>query len=86
MEMTSANTDALASPVPDRARDAVDRDVLLSAYSDGKINRQVVEAATGLWFGEILIELGKRGLPPPRVDSTVHFNARQRELYQRIFG
>ena len=61
-------------------------DQLLLKYSKGQLGRKELEQASGLWFGEILAELGRRGWPLPRVDSTVHFNAAQRELYRQVFG
>lgn len=65
------------SPQPDK---------LFEAYSSGKIPRRILEEKTGLWFGEILQELGKRGLSLPRVDSTVYYNSRQMALYNSIFN
>ena len=61
-------------------------DQLLRAYSEGKSGRRELERATGLWFGEILAELARRGLPLPRVDTRVHFNEAQRRLYEQVFG
>jgi hypothetical protein len=61
-------------------------DQLLRAYSEGKTGRRELEHATGLWFGEVLAELARRGLPLPRVDTRVHFNEAQRRLYEQVFG
>lgn len=61
------------------------KDKLFEAYSSGKITRQTLEEKTGLWFGEILEELGKRGLRLPRVDSSIYWNDKQMALYNSIF-
>ncbi|MBV6320987.1 hypothetical protein [Duganella violaceipulchra] len=59
---------------------------LLAAYSEGRISRRELEQSSGLWFGEILNELARRGLPLPRVDSRLHFNEAQRNVFERVFG
>lgn len=61
-------------------------DQLLAAYSSGRMSRRALEKATGWWFGDILSELTRRGLPLPRVDSRVHFSEAQRRLFERVFG
>jgi len=61
-------------------------DEILSSYASGKISRRNVEEATGLWFTDILAELGRRGLQLPRVDTRVHLNDKQLALYNAIFG
>jgi hypothetical protein len=61
-------------------------DQVLAAYSQGKMSRKELERATGLWFGEILVELARCRLPLPRVDTRVHFNEAQHLLYRRVFG
>lgn len=61
-------------------------DQLLAAYSCGHRSRRELEQATGLCFGEILSELARLGLPLPRVDTRVHFNEAQRQLFGRVFG
>lgn len=60
-------------------------DTLLAQYSSGAIGRRELERDSGLWFGDILAELAKRGLPLPRVDSTMHFNVAQQALYDKVF-
>jgi hypothetical protein len=60
-------------------------DELMKAYSSGAITHRELEAQTGLWFGDVLGELGKRGLPLPRVDSTVHYNEKQMAVYKSVF-
>ena len=77
---TEAGVQAGADQVPERL------DTLLAQYSAGAISRRELEQASSLWFGDILAELGRRGLPLPRVDSSVHFNAVQLALYERVFG
>ena len=42
-------------------------DLLLAQYAGGTATSRDVSCATGLSFGEILVELGKRGLALPRV-------------------
>jgi hypothetical protein len=59
---------------------------LLAQYSLGALSRNELERASGLWFGDILAALARRGLPLPRVDSSVHFNPAQQALYERVFG
>jgi hypothetical protein len=63
-----------------------DLDQLLAAYSEGRTSRRELEQATGLWFGEILSELARCRLPLPRVDTRVHFNEAQHQLFRRVFG
>ncbi|OEZ63200.1 hypothetical protein [Duganella sp. HH105] len=60
--------------------------LLLVAYSEGRISRRELEQSSGLWFGEILEALARHGLPLPRVDTRAHFNDAQRALFQRVFG
>ena len=57
----------------------------MKAYSSGVITHRELEDQTGLWFEDILGELCKRGLPLPRVDSTVHYNKKQMALYTSVF-
>jgi len=59
---------------------------LLVLYSHGALIRCDLERASGLWFGDILAALAQRGLPLPRVDSSVHFNQAQQALYELVFG
>jgi hypothetical protein len=42
-------------------------DLLLAQYAGGTLTSRELWCATGLAFGEILLELGKRGLALPRV-------------------
>ena len=42
-------------------------DLLLAQYAGGTLTSRELSHATGLAFGEILVELGKRNLPLPRV-------------------
>jgi hypothetical protein len=60
-------------------------DKLLTEYSEGKIGRKEVENETGLWFGDILAELGKRGLSLPTVDCTVWYTKQQKALFDDFF-
>lgn len=59
---------------------------LLNSYASGKIARHNVEEATGLWFSDILAELGRRGLQLPKVDTRAHLNDKQLVLYNTIFS
>ena len=61
-------------------------DELLNSYASGKITRRNVEEASGLWFSDILEELGRRGLELPRVDTRVHLNDKQLALFNAIFS
>ena len=61
-------------------------DEILNSYTSGKIARRSVEEATGLWFSDILEELGRRGLHLPKVDTRVHLNDKQLALYNTIFS
>lgn len=69
-----------------KSRNSKDKqlDKLLMAYSSGKIDRRTLEEKTGLWFGEILEELGKRGLQLPRVPKNVA--QKMRNDFIRILG
>lgn len=49
-------------------------DTLLQDYANGQTTRKALEAATGLWFGDILQEMARRGLKLPRVDSRTLMN------------
>jgi hypothetical protein len=60
-------------------------DELMKAYSSGAITHRELEDQTDLWFGDVLGELGKRGLPLPRIDSTVHYNEKQMAVYKSVF-
>ncbi len=65
------------SPDPD-----FDIEKSLAAYSAGEMPRTELEELTGLWFGEILLELAKRNLP-----SSVHnYTPEQKALYDKLFG
>ncbi|MHB8914871.1 MAG: hypothetical protein ACYC4K_03550 [Thiobacillus sp.] len=57
-----------------------------AAYSAGKMSRTELESATGLWFGDVLLELGKRNLPLPRFDPSVQYTPEQKELHEKLFG
>ncbi len=61
-------------------------DDILRSYAAGKIARRDVEQATGLWFSDILLQLGRRGLPLPTFDTRVHLNERQRAWYDTLFS
>jgi prevent-host-death family protein len=61
-------------------------DKLLSDYSRGLVARKDVEGMTGLWFGEVVAEMAKRGLSLPIVGSEQKFNASQAALFDRIFS
>lgn len=61
-------------------------DEILNSYTSGKIARRSVEEATGLWFSDILEELGRRSLHLPKVDTRVHLNDKQLALYNTIFS
>ena len=60
-------------------------DELMKAYSSGAVTHRELEDQTGLWFGDVLGELGRRGLPLPRIDSTAHYNKKQMALYKSVF-
>lgn len=74
-----------ANNAEDRTLTAQKLNEVLEAYSAGTMTRRNVEEATGLWFSDLLSELGRRNLPLPRVDSTVHLNENQRTLFNTIF-
>jgi prevent-host-death family protein len=61
-------------------------DEIINSYASGKITRRNVEEATGLWFSDILEELGRRGLQLPKVDTITHLNDKQLALYNTIFS
>jgi hypothetical protein len=84
--METVATAAGAEASPSGAPLPEDLDRLLAAYSQGELSRKMLEQATGLWFGEILAELARRGLALPRVDSSVRFNQAQQRLYEQVFG
>ncbi|WP_198161345.1 hypothetical protein [Variovorax sp. WDL1] len=44
-------------------------DLLLAQYAGGTMTSRELSCATGLAFGEILVELGKRNLALPRVSA-----------------
>jgi hypothetical protein len=59
---------------------------LLRAYPAGEIDQLALQELTGLWCGDILLALAERGLPLPRVDSTLDFNPAQCALCGEIFA
>lgn len=61
-------------------------DEIINSYASGKMTRRNVEEATGLWFSDILEELGRRGLQLPKVDTKIHLNDKQLALYSIIFS
>lgn len=60
-------------------------DKLLAEYSGGVISRKKLEEVTGLWFGEVLAEMAKRGLALPKVNTAQKFNEKQTALFNRVF-
>ena len=60
-------------------------DKILAEYSTGVVSRKKLEEATGLWFGEILAEMAKRGLALPKVNTAQKFNEKQAALFNQIF-
>jgi len=61
-------------------------DEILRSYAAGNIARRNVEEATGLWFSDILEELGCHDLQLPRVDTRSHYNDKQLALFDTIFS
>lgn len=54
-------------------------------YSEGKMGTRQLMEATGIdWFGDVLVELGKRGLKLPRFDSTSDMNDEQKAMLDRF--
>ena len=58
----------------------------LPAYSSGEISRTELEKTTGLWFGEILLELAKLELPLPRFSAYSRYTPEQKKLHDEFFG
>ncbi len=56
-----------------------------AAYSTGEMPKTELEKLTGLWFGDILLELGKRNLPLPRFSSFHTYTPEQKALYDKVF-
>ncbi len=69
-----------------RTLNAEQFDEILRSYAVGDIARRDVEEVTGLWFSDILEELGCRGLRLPRVDTRAHYNDKQKALFNIIFS
>lgn len=61
-------------------------DELLQAYSAGDLDQLSLQECSGLWCGDILAELARRGLPSPVVDSVAGYSAAQRALCGEIFS
>ena len=57
-----------------------------AAYSAGQMRRTELEELTGLWFGDILLELAKHNHPLPRFSSFANYTTEQKALYDKIFG
>jgi hypothetical protein len=57
---------------------------LLADFSEGKLSRSELMEATGLSFEEVLVEMGKAGLPLPPVRATERITPDQRKLYEEI--
>ena len=62
-----------------------DIDKALAAYSAGEMPRTKLEELTGLWFGDVLLELAKRNLHLPRFSSFHTYTPEQKALYDKIF-
>jgi hypothetical protein len=58
--------------------------VLLVDFSAGKLSRSELMEATGLSFEEVLMEMGKAGLPLPPVRATERITSEQKKLYEEI--
>jgi hypothetical protein len=63
----------------------VDFDEALSAYSAGIMSRSELEKLTGLWFGNVLLELAKRELPLPRYAPSIRYTPEQKQMYEKLF-
>ena len=57
----------------------------LIAYSSGEISRTELENLTGLWFGDVLLELAKLELPLPRFNSSSRYTPEQKKLHDELF-
>lgn len=57
---------------------------LLADFSAGALSRSELIEATGLSFDNILIELGRAGLPLPIVRATERITPDQKKLYQEM--
>lgn len=57
---------------------------LLADFSAGKLSRSELMEATSLSFEEILVEMGKAGLPLPPVRATERITPDQKKLYEEI--
>ena len=64
----------------------IDTKKALTAYSAGKMSRTELEDFTGLWFGDVLLELAKLELPLPRYNSSSRYTPEQKEMYDELFG
>lgn len=53
-------------PAP-RSRNRLQLDELLTLFANGKLTWRELSRSTDLAYGEVLVELGKRGLALPRV-------------------
>lgn len=61
-----------------------DVDQILDQYAKGDATWRELAHLTGLAYGEVLIELAKRGLAPPRV--TPERRPAQDALFERSLG
>ena len=60
-------------------------DQALADYSAGKLSRHELQNQTGLWFGDVLLELAKRGLQLPRFDPAPSCSAGEQAIYNELF-
>lgn len=58
---------------------------LLEAFADRRIGREEAEERTGLYLSEVLMRLGKLGIPRRPVGIHEEMSDRQRQLFDQIF-
>ncbi|WP_431273197.1 type II toxin-antitoxin system prevent-host-death family antitoxin [Variovorax ureilyticus] len=56
-----------APPAGGESRNRLHLELLLGLYAKGSLTWRELSRSTGLAYGEVLVELGSRGLAPPRV-------------------
>lgn len=61
-------------------------DEALTEYSAGKISRHELESRTGLWFGDVLLEMAKRNLQLPRFNPFERYSPQQKAIYAQLLG
>lgn len=84
---TPENREFNLALVVEVSNEAARLDKVFADFANGLITRDQIAEQTGIsWFGDVLEELGKRGLSLPRTDCSIYYNDKQKAIYDEIFS